>query len=109
MLTCQLLGIKDSDGSSLTQVVDSLGLSYKNSRELNAIVDTLPTSRPPFKCEEFDVAGLKLDLYYRDVIQCIQALFGDPELACYLVFLPEHHYLDADHTIRLYYEIHTGK
>lgn len=28
------------------------------------IVDTLPASHPSFKCEEFDVVGLKLDLYY---------------------------------------------
>lgn len=49
------------------------------------------------------------DIYYRDIIECIKALFGDPNFADVLVFVPEHHYADEDETIRLYHEMHTGK
>jgi hypothetical protein len=41
-------------------------------------------------------------------MQCIWALYGDPEFACELVFAPEHHYLDPEQTCRIYNEMHTG-
>jgi hypothetical protein len=41
-------------------------------------------------------------------MQCIWALYGDPEFACELVFAPERHYLDPEQTCRIYNEMHTG-
>lgn len=49
------------------------------------------------------------DVYFRDLIECLKALFSDPEFARYLVFLPERHYADPDKTMRLFYDMHTGK
>lgn len=49
------------------------------------------------------------DVYFRDVIDCIKALYGNAEFAPYLVFTPKRHYSDADHTVRLYHDMHTGK
>ncbi len=55
------------------------------------------------------MAGEAFDIYFLDVVECIRALFGDPEFAPYLVFVPERHYADEDKTVRLYHDMHTGK
>ncbi|KAJ3554685.1 hypothetical protein NM688_g2979 [Phlebia brevispora] len=90
-------------------VQEKLGLSYKNARELNKLVDVLPATRPRFVRDEIVVADEAFDVYMRDVVECLKALFGDAEFARYLVFLPERHYADPDHTLRLYHDMHTGK
>jgi hypothetical protein len=48
-------------------------------------------------------------MYHRDIIECIQALYGDPEFVPHLIFKPERHYADADCTIRMHSDMHTGK
>ncbi|TFK58415.1 hypothetical protein BDN72DRAFT_782119 [Pluteus cervinus] len=84
-----------------------LGLSYSNAAELNTFIDkTLPSPHPQFKRQEFKVDGHTYEFYYRDPLECIRTLWGDRELTPHLVFLPERHYEDADHTIRVY---HTAK
>lgn len=95
---------------SIQGIQEALGLSYKNSRELNKIVDSqLPTVRPRFTRKEIILGDVSHILYYRDVLTCIQALFGAPEFAQYLVFVPERHYTDNDRNNRLYHDMHTGK
>ncbi|EPQ49860.1 hypothetical protein GLOTRDRAFT_51483, partial [Gloeophyllum trabeum ATCC 11539] len=89
-------------------VRDSLGLSYKDADSLNKIVDALP-GRPKFRREEVIVAEEAFEVYHRDVLECIQALYGDPEFAADLIFAPERHYSDPDMTIRMYSDMHTGK
>lgn len=91
------------------QVADSLGLSYKSSEELNKIIDTqIPSERPRFKREEVEMGGEIFEFYYRDVLECTRALFGDPEFANDLVFAPERHYTDLTRSVRVYSEMHTG-
>ncbi|KAJ3850587.1 hypothetical protein EV368DRAFT_75035 [Lentinula lateritia] len=91
-------------------VSEALQLSYKNSDELNSIIDTkLPAQRPAFVRQEVVIAGEALDLYKRPVMECIQALYGSPEHAHYLCLTPEQHYSDANKTNRLYHDMHTGK
>ena len=92
------------------QLVSLLGLSFKNSRELNKIIDEeLSSSRPRFIRREIIVAGEAFEVFYRDVIACIRALYGDPEFSGILVFTPERHYTDPDQTVRVYFDMHTGK
>ncbi|KAI0316531.1 hypothetical protein OF83DRAFT_239726 [Amylostereum chailletii] len=98
-----------SDLLSIDGVVDHLGLSYKNGRELNKLVDEGLPGRPPFQREEVVVGGQAFDFYYRDIIECIKALFGNPEFQPWLVFAPERHFSDVDHTVRLFHDMHTGK
>jgi hypothetical protein len=87
-----------------------LSLSFKNANELNGIIDhELPIGRPKFKREQIIVAGEAFDVYYRDVIDCVKSLYGDPDFAKYLAFAPERHYSDKDETIRLFHDMHTGK
>ncbi|KAJ7483092.1 hypothetical protein B0H11DRAFT_2417306 [Mycena galericulata] len=93
----------------ISGVTERLGLSYKNSRELNNIIDTNLPGRPKFKRKEIIVGGEAYDVYFRDILECVKALFGDPEFAVHLKVAPEHHYADEDQTVRLYHDMHTGK
>ncbi|KAF7369778.1 hypothetical protein MVEN_00309900 [Mycena venus] len=91
-------------------VVEALGLSYKNSRELNEIIDqSIPKGRPVFKRHEIVVGGEAFDVYFRPILDCIRALYSDPEFAQDLIFAPEWHYTDEDKTVRLFHDLHTGK
>ena len=78
------------------QVSDTLGLSYKNSHELNSIIDKLPGRCPTFIHKEIVLAGEAFDIFYRDIMECICALYGDPEFARHLIFVPERHYMDKE-------------
>ncbi|KAH9170412.1 hypothetical protein EDB89DRAFT_1853464 [Lactarius sanguifluus] len=93
---------------AVPQLVDRLELSYRNTRELDAIIDQELPGRPPFKCWDLLIGGETLHLYYRDIIQCLRSLFGDPELARDMVFAPERHYTERDRTCRVYSDMHTG-
>ncbi|KAH9847806.1 hypothetical protein C2E23DRAFT_740945, partial [Lenzites betulinus] len=87
----------------------SLGLSFKTSQQLNKLIDEqMPSGRPQFKRREIVVQGEAFEVYYRDALECVRALFGDPEFAKHLLLLPEHHYTDARKNVRLYFDINTG-
>ncbi|KAJ3915181.1 hypothetical protein F5877DRAFT_92392 [Lentinula edodes] len=95
---------------AIDDVSEALQLSYKNSDELNSIIDTkIPAQRPAFVRQEVVIAGEALDLYKRPVMECIQALYGSPEHVHYLCLTPEQHYSDANKTNRLYHDMYTGK
>ncbi|KIJ15199.1 hypothetical protein PAXINDRAFT_77646, partial [Paxillus involutus ATCC 200175] len=99
-----------SDLLAIDGVPERLGLSYKNSCELNKIIDTnIPVHRPRFCRREIVVADEAFDFYMHDIKECAQALFGDPSFAKDLVFLLERHYADEDQTQRLYHDLHTGR
>ncbi|EMD30775.1 hypothetical protein CERSUDRAFT_60838 [Gelatoporia subvermispora B] len=97
----KLLGI---DGVS-----KKLGLSYHNTRELNKIIDEKIPGRPQFQRAQVKAADLEFDFYHRNILECIQALYGDAEFAQHLIFRPERHYTDAAKTNRIYHDMHTGK
>ncbi|KAI0356053.1 hypothetical protein OH77DRAFT_1503949 [Trametes cingulata] len=95
---------------SIEEIPRLLGLSYNTAAQLNAIIDNqLSSGRPRFIRREIVIAGEAFEVFYRDIIACVRALFGDPEFSGILVFSPERHYADADHTIRVYFDMHTGK
>ncbi|KAI0317368.1 hypothetical protein OF83DRAFT_1121651, partial [Amylostereum chailletii] len=72
----------------MDEVAQRLGLSYQTVGKLNDIIDKELPGRPKFKTEQVHIGGETLDVHYRDIIPCIQALFGDPEYAKHLVFAP---------------------
>src|SRR6266702_2720440 len=94
---------------ALHKLVDKLGLSYRTSQELNNIIDKKLSGPPQFQCEELTIGGECLQFHYRDIIQCIRALFGNPKFAHDLVFAPERHYTNSTKTCRIYNEMHTGE
>lgn len=78
--------------------------------ELNKLIDhELPTGQPKFKQEQVIVTGEAFDVYYRDIIECVKSLYGDPDFTKYLTFALERHYADADETVHLFHDMHTGK
>jgi len=76
---------------------------------LNKIIDKSLPGRPRFQRKEILIGGEVNDLYFRDIIECIKALYSDPDFAPYLVFLPEQHFTDEGMETRLYHDMHTGK
>ncbi|KAG2140475.1 uncharacterized protein EDB93DRAFT_1241851 [Suillus bovinus] len=86
------------------------GLSYKNSKELNKIIDKDLPGRPKFLHEQIIVTGEAFDVFYRDIIEYIKALYSDPDFADFLVFSPERHYADKDQTIyKWWWDINISK
>ncbi|KAM6493555.1 hypothetical protein JOM56_011689 [Amanita muscaria] len=90
-------------------VQENLRISFKNARELNMIIDTHLPGRPPFERQEILVGNEVCEIYFRDILACIRALFGDPDFAPYLLISPERHYTDETKQERMYHDMHTGK
>jgi Plavaka transposase len=92
-------------------VVDRLGLSYKNAAELNKLIDEELPGHPSFQQHEVMVGSEVCDVYFRDVIACIKALFADPDLAQYLVTAPEKHFKYGSDRLKIsmYHDMHTGR
>ena len=88
--------------------MDTLGLSYRTAKQLNHIIDNKLPGRPPFRCEELVIGDERLEFHCRDIIECIRSLYGDPQFAQDLVFVPERHYTSIERTSRIYNEMHTG-
>ncbi|THU82700.1 hypothetical protein K435DRAFT_444376 [Dendrothele bispora CBS 962.96] len=85
-----------SDLLAIQGVAESLDLSYRNSNELNHVIDhDLPSRRPAFSRQEVVVGGKAYDFYTRNALDCVRALYGNPDHAQYLSFTPERHYADA--------------
>lgn len=89
------------------KLAERLGLSYRTANELNSMIDELP-GRPTFKSQDIQVDGQIYQLHSRDVLDCIRAIFGDPEFARDLVFAPKRCYMDHERTQRVYSEMYTG-
>ncbi|KAL5536222.1 hypothetical protein ACEPAF_43 [Sanghuangporus sanghuang] len=91
-------------------IVQMLGLSYRNARELNALIDKqIPSRRPLFRRREIVVGGTQVDLYSRDTMECIRALLSAPEFADGLILQPERHFADEEERIQVYHDMHTGE
>jgi hypothetical protein len=95
--------------NKLMQVHEALGLSYKNSNELNKIIDQCLPGRPAFSRHEVIVGGEAFEFFSRNMVECIRALWGDVDFAEHLIVEPERHYVDLDHMIRRFSDMHTGK
>ncbi|TFK72412.1 hypothetical protein BDN72DRAFT_928579 [Pluteus cervinus] len=91
-------------------VKELLNLSFNNTQELNKIIDGhLTTRRPHFERHEIIIQGESYHVYYRNVVECIRALFIDPDFSKDLKFAPERHFKDETCTTPVYHDMHTGK
>ncbi len=77
-------------------------------KELNNIIDNHMVGLPSFQYKELHIGNEQLEFHYRDMLQCIQSLYGDPAFAQKLVHAPVQHYTSADQTCRIINEMHTG-
>ena len=75
---------------------------------LNGLIDTELPGRPHFQCDVLDIGGEELEFYYRDVLECIRSLYGDPSWAQEMAFAPERHYTSHARTSRVYNELYTS-
>jgi hypothetical protein len=91
------------------KVRERLELTFKNTRELNKLIDDHLPGRSPFQHHELVVDEEVCEVYFRDILACIRGLFGDPDFAPYLIFTPEKHYADIEKQERMYHDMHTGK
>ncbi|KAJ3576991.1 hypothetical protein NP233_g6 [Leucocoprinus birnbaumii] len=106
----KLRSIGSTDASELLGiegVYNSLQLSYKNVKELNDIIDSLPT-RPEFHRNEVKVNGQTVVFHSRNITECLEHLWRDPGLVDDLIVEPERQYADEEKTSRIYHEMNTG-
>ena len=92
------------------QVVERLGLTFKDARELLIKVDGIP-DRAPWKTASLcfpDRPDDKHLVRYRDVIEAIKALLGNPSYAHHIVYRPKRVFADASKTKRIFTEMWTG-
>lgn len=78
---------------------------------MNTKIDQLPGQSPgsKFRQSKVEVDGETFEFFYRDILACVAEIYGRHEFTPYLKFKAERHYADADMTIRVYGDIHTGK
>lgn len=91
--------------------MELLGLSYKNARELNKLIDKRLPRRPQFHHHQIRVADENVSLYTRDIVESLQELYGDPTFTQYLIHRPERHYTmqsGSHERQRVYHDMHTG-
>ncbi|KAI0026936.1 hypothetical protein K488DRAFT_63772 [Vararia minispora EC-137] len=93
----------------IPEVTERLGLSFRSSKDLNNILHSSLPGRPSFYRNTVQVAGETYELYLRDAMQCVQALYGSPEFAAELVFAPVKHFASVGgEKVRMYSDMHTG-
>ncbi|KAH9933849.1 uncharacterized protein B0H18DRAFT_870424 [Fomitopsis serialis] len=90
---------------------ERLGLSYHNSRSLLQRVDSLPERAEWIeRCLSFkDRPNERHLLQFRDIIQAIRTLLGNPEHTDQIVYRPRRIFSDASRKHRLYNEMWTGR
>ncbi|KAI0729649.1 hypothetical protein C8Q72DRAFT_912150 [Fomitopsis betulina] len=99
-----------TDLLKIEKLVELLGLSFKTSQELDKLIDhRLPSKRPPFEHYDIEVARETFEVFARNILLCLEAFWCDAEFAPLLVFAPEKHYTDANKTVWVYFNLHTGK
>lgn len=85
-------------------------LTYHNTRGLHKLVDSIP-ARAKWKLKELwfkSDPDHKHFIYYRDVLEAIEALLGNPAHAKDIVWKPRRVFTNAVKTKRIYNEMWTG-
>ena len=69
----------------------------------------MPNRRPTFRRHEVTLGGEGFEVYYRDVIESVKALFGDALFSPHLIFVPELHFTDEDRETQIFHDMHTAR
>ena len=96
------------DTNSPLKIVDKLRLSFHTVKQLNKIIDNKLPRCPPFRYKELVIGNECLEFYYRDIVECIQSLYGDLQFTPDLAFAPELHYTNLEHTCHIYHKMYPG-
>ncbi|CAA7269607.1 unnamed protein product [Cyclocybe aegerita] len=91
---------------------EKLGLSFKNIREIHQTIDNdIPDRAGIWKTEDLffdDAPDVPYTIRYRDPLEAVRSLWGDPSLAKHLVYRPQKVFTDEDRMSCVYTEMWTG-
>ena len=93
------------------QVRERLGLSYTNVRSLHQIVDSIPDRAGQWYIKNLnfrDRLEEKHTIRFRNILEIIRCLWGDPALSQYMVYRPSKIFSDQRRNNRIYSEMWTG-
>lgn len=87
-------------------------MSYHNIRALHKKIDSVPARAGKWATRHLsfpDRPDEKYTIRYRNPVEAIKSLWGDPELASHLVYRPKKIFTDETRSKRIYSEMWTGK
>ncbi|KAI1785254.1 hypothetical protein LXA43DRAFT_976331 [Ganoderma leucocontextum] len=90
---------------------ESLGLSYDTVRAMLELIQSIPERAGQWYVKRLsfqDRPDQKFTIRYRNVLDGICSLWGDPALSKHLVYKPRHVFTDATRQKRIYSEMSTG-
>ena len=97
----------------------SLGTSFTNKENLLKKIDSLPQGAP-WSCHSVTVTGDKktadgvdmseeLELWFRNPVECVRELIGNPVFRDHMVYAPEKLYEDESEDSQVWNEMNTGE
>lgn len=95
-----------------SQVVEKLGLLYRNVRGIHKCVDLICPKAGDWKVRRLcfkDRPEEEFILRHRNILDIVKSLWGDHSLAQHLVYRPKSIFKDAKKTERTYSEMWSGK
>ncbi|KIY61074.1 hypothetical protein CYLTODRAFT_320380, partial [Cylindrobasidium torrendii FP15055 ss-10] len=93
-------------------VRERLGLSYHNTAGLHDRLEDIPRRAGKWHVKHVtypDRPNEPFTLRHRNIIECIQSLWGDPELEEHIVYQPRRVFTSNNKQCRIYNEMWTGK
>ncbi|KAI0039113.1 hypothetical protein FA95DRAFT_1504627 [Auriscalpium vulgare] len=88
-----------------------LAVSFHTAKQLRSKVELLP-SGPRWKSKAITLPGYAtkspMKLFYRDSLECLEHLFGNPLFDGHMDYRPKQVYTAAEHAIRVFSEWMTG-
>ncbi|KAF7795599.1 hypothetical protein EIP86_006762, partial [Pleurotus ostreatoroseus] len=91
-------------------VVEGLGLTFRNARALNQRIDHELPNGPQWLHRSLHLNGFTncINLYSRDILECLDTLYSNPRFADTMHLVPERHYTNSSKTSRIFRGVHTG-
>jgi hypothetical protein len=91
--------------------IKGAGITFHTAKDLRSRIEILPAV-PEWKFKNVTLTGHATKepmlLFYRDTLDCVEYLFGNPKFANQMDFCPVRLYRDVERTIRVYTEWMTG-
>ncbi|KIJ16552.1 hypothetical protein PAXINDRAFT_11002 [Paxillus involutus ATCC 200175] len=109
-LLCLRLSMAAIDGFLSLELIKQLPISFQSAKELRLRAEMLP-SGPHWKSHTFHPptsTKRKVVLYYRDAVDCLQALLSHPLFAAHISFILKKEWLSGNHAWDLQGQIPDG-
>ena len=91
--------------------IKQAGIMFNTAKDLRGRIEMLPAV-PEWKFKTISLTKHPTKeptlLFYRDALECVEYLFGNPVFADHIDFCPVRLYRDSERTIRMYSEWMTG-